>query len=180
MIFLHKQNRISKKILKITKPAFLLMILILVTREIKSQNACNPADAFVQYICPSNEVTVGAQTVTGSLYRWYLNGTIKEGPRPGTGNPISYNFSINSLDDAGYYTIEKSTPGFPTTCVFNTRVIYNDQVTGLSITALTANSVNFSWTSQGEFIYIVTTSPNGPTNSSDGTFTTTSSGSANY
>lgn len=129
----------------------------------QAQNGCSPASATVSYNCLYSNYSVGINTSPGSLYTWYFNGTKKAGPVAGDGGAISFPFALQSAADAGQYTVEEVDSG-NVTCVYNEIVVINESVTNLHTTSVTGNSVTFTWSGKGKFLYFLNRDANVPTN----------------
>jgi hypothetical protein len=173
-LFKQKYSPILRSRLIIVCAGLFLYLFLLLPVTAFSQASCNTGTADTVYDCSSSSLAVGVQTIESVAYNWYKDGSLKQGPVPGNGGAISFNFAINSLPDAGHYTVERVING-NTGCSFNTVVIYNETVSGLVINSLNANSVSFSWPTKGKCEYVVSPSATTP---SAGIPTTKSTGSA--
>lgn len=161
--------------------SFFTIIVCFIFFPVKLISQC-PATSkpTTQINCSSSSVTLGTSTDAGVKYTWYVNGGISHGPLNGDGTSISFSYPINSTADAGKYAILVDAPGAPLYCLQYFNVIYLSDVTGLATTAITANSVSFTWASQGAgAIYTYIVSPNSTPPSYNGTETTSNSISVN-
>ncbi|MBC7849948.1 MAG: hypothetical protein H7Y31_09430, partial [Chitinophagaceae bacterium] len=101
------------RITQIAKAISFVLVFVCCSQHMLGQVTCSPA--FVVNICPTAEAAVGTQTSLGATYNWFKDGKVKRGPIAGDGGAVSINFPINSIDDAGFYTIEQTVNGV-TTC----------------------------------------------------------------
>src|SRR5436190_652789 len=160
-----------------------------------SQNNYNDNlnDLWKYYLPCSSEITISAisnivcfdgnpvqlTASGGSSYAWLRSGSPTYGPIGGNGGNQSLQFNMVSFDD-GAYRVESSKDGCPS--VYSPTVnVYYGGITNLSTTAISSNSVSFSWLDYNnpikKFQYAVTTSSFPPANGINTTSTSVTVGS---
>lgn len=115
-----KNSILNNLIFKKSRLLFCLSIFFFVNSKSNAQVSCGPA--FVQNVCITTSTAIGTPTELNATYFWYKDGKPKKGPIAGDGGAVSFNFPINNIDDAGYYTIEKTKNGI-VTCAQNIQVV---------------------------------------------------------
>src|SRR5436190_5075068 len=130
--------------------------------------------------CEGVLVNVGIPvTEISQSYTWLRSGSPTYGPIGGNGGNQSLQFNMVSFDD-GAYRVESSKEGCPS--VYSPTVnVYYGGITNLSTTAISSNSVSFSWLDYNnpikKFQYAVTTSSFPPANGINTTSTSVTVGS---
>lgn len=107
-------------ILKYNRLLIWIGVFMFVYTGANAQVSCGPA--FVQNVCLTSNAAIGTSTELNATYFWYKDGKPKKGPIAGDGGAVSFNFPINNIDDAGYYTIEKTKNGI-VSCAQNIQVV---------------------------------------------------------
>lgn len=171
-------RKLNKYYLKkrITKKSLLLIELLTLTFFCFHSNAqVTCGSAFVQNVCITNNTAIGTPTELNASYIWYKDGKPKRGPIAGDGGAVSFNFPINSIDDVGFYTIEKTKNGV-VTCAQNIQVVLvplpvPQVLTGASILcngettlslANTEAGVTYTLYRDNNYVDEVTTTTSGP------------------